>query len=126
MADEDASGMDLSNTDLVVLSACETGLGEIHAGQGVFELRSAFLLAGAQTLMMSLWKVPDNQTKELMVDFYNQLLSGKSKVNALREDQLLMKGKYPNPYYWGALICQGNTDPLSDELIKSIKEKDLH
>jgi CHAT domain-containing protein len=109
---EDVTGIDLLNTELVVLSACETGLGEILIGEGVFGLRRSFVLAGAQTLVMSLWKVPDNQTKELMVDFYNRLLSGKSRVNALREAQLSMKEKYPNPYYWGAFICQGNPNAL--------------
>jgi CHAT domain-containing protein len=74
---EDVSGMDLSNTELVVLSACETGLGDVHTGEGVFGLRRAFVLAGAQTLVMSLWKVPDEQTKDLMIDFYNGILAGK-------------------------------------------------
>jgi CHAT domain-containing protein len=105
--------MDLSNTELVILSACETGLGEIHMGEGVFGLRRAFVLAGAQTLVMSLWKVPDEQTKELMVDFYKRLLSGKPRAEALREAQLAMKEKYPDPYYWGAFICQGNPGQMS-------------
>jgi CHAT domain-containing protein/tetratricopeptide (TPR) repeat protein len=111
---EDVSTMDLSNTELTVLSACETGLGEVSVGEGVFGLRRAFLLAGAQTLVMSLWKVPDNQTKELMIDFYEHLLSGKGRAEALREAQLAMKEKYPDPYYWGAFICQGNPGHLSN------------
>jgi CHAT domain-containing protein len=119
---EDVSGIDLSNTELVTLSACETGLGDVLTGEGVFGLRRAFVLAGAQTLVMSLWKVPDEQTKELMVDFYNRLLVGKPRADALREAQLKMKEKYPSPYYWGAFICQGNAGPLQDELLKSIKE----
>jgi CHAT domain-containing protein len=74
---EDVSGWNLSSTDLVVLSACETGLGDIVTGEGVYGLRRAFVLAGAQTLVMSLLKVPDQQTKELMFDFYKRLLSGR-------------------------------------------------
>jgi CHAT domain-containing protein len=105
--------MDLSNTELVVLSACDTGLGDVLTGEGVFGLRRAFVLAGAQTLVMSLWKVPDEQTKELMINFYNHLLAGKSRAEALRHAQLNMKKKYPDPYYWGAFICQGNPGPLS-------------
>jgi CHAT domain-containing protein len=78
----------------------------------VFGLRRSFVLAGAKTLVMSLWKVPDEQTKELMVDFYKKLSSGKGRAEALREAQLAIKEKYPNPYYWGAFICQGNPGPM--------------
>jgi CHAT domain-containing protein len=111
---EDVSGMDLSNTELVVLSACETGLGKVLTGEGVFGLRRAFVLAGAQTLVMSLWKVPDEQTMDLMIDFYNHILAGKPRAEALRKAQLNIKEKYPDPYYWGAFICQGNPGPLSN------------
>lgn len=109
---EDVAGMDLLDTELVVLSACETGLGEIHAGEGVFGLRRSFIVAGARTLVMSLWKVPDEQTKELMVDFYRRVLAGEGVADALREAQLAMRERYPEPYYWGAFICQGNPGPI--------------
>jgi hypothetical protein len=62
---------------------------------------------------MSLWKVPDDQTQELMVDFYNRLLTGESRVEALRQAQLAMKKKHHDPWYWGAFICQGDRSPLS-------------
>lgn len=110
---EDISGLNLLDTELVVLSACETGLGEVQIGEGVFGLRRAFALAGARTLVMSLWKVPDQQTQELMVDFYRRILDGQSSADALREAQLAIKEKYPNPYYWGAFICQGDPGPLT-------------
>jgi tetratricopeptide (TPR) repeat protein len=109
---EDVSGMDLLATELVVLSACETGLGEVHTGEGVFGLQRAFVLAGAKTLVMSLWSVPDQQTQELMEDFHQRILNGQPRADALREAQLALKARYPDPFYWGAFICQGNPGPL--------------
>ena len=109
---EDVTGLDLLATELVVLSACETGLGQVHVGEGVFGLRRAFVLAGAKTLVMSLWKVPDEPTRELMEDFYGRLLAGEGRAEALRQAQLAMKAKYPDPFYWGAFICQGDPSPL--------------
>jgi len=110
---EDVTGMDLLATDLVILSACQTGLGDVHAWEGVYGLRRAFVLAGAKTLVMSLWNVPDEQTQELMEDFYQRLLQGQPRAEALRGAQLAMKAKCPDPYYWGAFICQGDPAPLS-------------
>jgi CHAT domain-containing protein len=109
---EDVTGLDLLATELVVLSACETGLGQVRVGEGVFGLRRAFMLAGAKTLVMSLWKVPDEPTRELMEDFYRRLLAGQGRAEALREAQLAVKAKYPEPFYWGAFICQGDASPL--------------
>jgi CHAT domain-containing protein/tetratricopeptide (TPR) repeat protein len=109
---EDVTGLDLLATELVVLSACETGLGQIHVGEGVFGLRRAFVLAGAKTLVMSLWKVPDEPTRQLMEDFYRRLLAGEGRAEALRQAQLALKAKYPHPFHWGAFICQGDPSPL--------------
>ncbi len=109
---EDVSVLDLLETELVVLSACETGLGQVHVGEGVFGLRRAFVVAGARTLVMSLWKIPDTHTQELMEEFYSHLLEGRSRVDALRAAQLTMREKHPQPFYWGAFICQGDPAPL--------------
>jgi hypothetical protein len=62
---------------------------------------------------MSLWKVPDKPTRELTEDFYRRLLAGQERAEALHEEQLAMKAKYPDPFYWGAFICQGDPSPLS-------------
>jgi hypothetical protein len=110
---EDVAGLDLTSTQLVVLSACETGLGEVRTGEGVFGLRRAFMLAGARTLVMSLWKVPDEHTCELMVDFYRRVLAGHGRAESLREAQMAMKAKHADPYYWGAFICQGDPSSLA-------------
>jgi CHAT domain-containing protein len=108
----DLSSLDLLGTDLVVLSACETGLGAAHVWEGVFGMRRAFALAGASTLIMSLWEVADQQTVDLMVDFYRGLHIGKSRGEAFRKAQLALKERYSSPYYWGAFICQGEIGPL--------------
>jgi CHAT domain-containing protein len=110
---EDVTALDLTNTNLVVLSACETGLGDVKVGEGVFGLRRAFAIAGAKTLVMSLWKVKDICTQELMEDFYRRILAGTPKAEALREAQIKLREKYPHPRDWGAFICQGDPGPLS-------------
>jgi len=108
----DVQEMNLLGTELVVLSACDTGLGEIFVGESVFGLRRAFILSGAKTLVMSLWQVPDRETCTLMEDFYRNLLSGMDKAEALRQAQLKLKKEMPHPYYWGGFICQGDISPL--------------
>jgi CHAT domain-containing protein len=102
----------LRGTEMVVLSACETGLGEVKTGEGVFGLRRAFTQAGARSLVMSMWSVPDEPTKDLMVEFYKNILSGKmDRCQALRRAALKMKEKYgDNPYYWGAFVFLGQAD----------------
>jgi CHAT domain-containing protein len=97
----EVSNLDLSEAKLVVMSACETGLGDIKGSEGVFGLQRAFKLAGAKNIIMSLWKVPDTQTKELMKLFYQNCFSGLSVSDALRTAQTEMSKKYP-PYYWAA------------------------
>jgi CHAT domain-containing protein/tetratricopeptide (TPR) repeat protein len=112
---EDVTGLDLTGTELVVLSACDTGLGDIQAGEGVFGLRRAFTLAGARTLLMSLWKVPDQATRSLMEFFYINLIDKKmGRAAALRQAQLELRKEHPDPFYWGAFICQGDPGPLPE------------
>ena len=109
---EDVTALDLLNTEMVVLSACETGLGDVLVGEGVYGLQRSIILAGAKTLVMSLWKVPDSQTQELMVHFYERLLQGVPRSDALRQAQLVLKEKYTHPFYWGAFICYGDPNVL--------------
>ncbi|MEZ4961910.1 MAG: CHAT domain-containing tetratricopeptide repeat protein [Saprospiraceae bacterium] len=93
----------LNGVDLVVLSACETGKGDILAQEGVFGLQRAFRLAGARSLLVSLWQVPDQQTVELMTAFYKYFLNGEPAADALKKAQFDMSKKY-GPYYWAAFV----------------------
>lgn len=95
--------LDLSNTKLVTLSACETALGDIKDNEGVFGLQRAFKMAGVKQVLMSLWKVPDEETTKLMTLFYSFLLQDNTAGNALRKAQLIMKKNYA-PYYWAGFV----------------------
>ncbi|MBD2206765.1 tetratricopeptide repeat protein [Calothrix sp. FACHB-1219] len=106
----EVAGLNLRGTELVVLSACETGLGDVKIGGGVYGLRRALVIAGAQTQLLSLWLVDDDGTKDLMVKYYEKLRAGKGRHEALREVQLelLNNPKYQHPYYWASFIPSGN------------------
>ncbi len=99
--------LSLENTSLVILSACETGLGEIMNGEGVYGLQRSFSQAGARAVLMSLWPVSDEATMEMMITFYKAYLSGKNNHDALDEAKAFIRKKYNHPFYWGAFVLTG-------------------
>jgi CHAT domain-containing protein len=97
------------NADLVVLSACNTGLGSISS-DGVIGLARAFVAAGAQSVVVSLWSVQDHPTAELMQDFYRRLATTRNKATALRQAMLATRAKHPNPLSWAGFILVGESE----------------
>jgi CHAT domain-containing protein/tetratricopeptide (TPR) repeat protein len=131
----EAAGLDLWGTKLVVLSACETGVGEVQNSEGVYGLRRALVLAGSESQVMTLWQVSDEATRDLMVDYYKRLTAGEGRTEALRSVQLeMLRGggtaagglkrglgaaakvverDYSHPYYWAAFIQSGDWRAMS-------------
>lgn len=112
----EASGLDLWGTKLVVLSACQTGDGKVTNGDGVYGLRRALVIAGAEGLVMTLWQVDDFATRDLMVGFYRQLHKGMARSSALRDIQLelLAQPKYAHPYFWASFVPAGENAPIKN------------
>ena len=121
----EASGLNLYGSELVVLSACETGLGELSQGEGVYGLRRALVLAGSQSQVISLWQVNDQSTKELMVSYYQKLNQGLGRSEAMRQAQLEMQQnqKYQHPYFWAAFINSGNWKPFRSQKAEGRRQK---
>jgi len=112
---EEISLMQLQGTELVVLSACETGLGDVQVGEGVYGLRRAFLNAGARTLISTLFKVPSRQSAEIMGQFYDGLKEGKKgKLESLHDAQLWAinrrreQGGAAHPFFWAGFVLVGD------------------
>lgn len=103
----EAMNLSLDQTDLVVLSACETGVGEIDCSEGVYGLQRAFQQAGARYILVSLWKVDDEATQLLMTAFYQFQMQGLTYGQAFNRARQIVIKKYPDPYYWGAFVLIG-------------------
>jgi CHAT domain-containing protein len=106
------AGLNLWGTQLVVLSACDTGRGDVKLGQGVYGLRRALVVAGAETVVMGLWKVNDDTTRQLMEAYYRKLLAGQGRAAALREAMLWLRATRPHPHDWAPFIALGQDTPL--------------
>jgi CHAT domain-containing protein len=105
----DASLLNLEGTELVILSACDSGTGDVKIGEGVMSLRRAFLIAGAQTVLASHWEISDKGTSQLMTEFMRRWQAGEPRITAWREAQLsLLRSKdFANPYFWAAFTLTG-------------------
>lgn len=123
----EAAALDLEGTQLVVLSACNTGVGEASNGDGVYGLRRALVLAGSETQVMSLWPVSDQATRDLMISYYQALQRGEGRATAIRQVQLQMlrqrragassgrKPDYSHPYFWASFIQSGDWASLDGQ-----------
>ena len=108
----DIHGMEFPHADLVALSACETLNGPVRSGDNLLAFNTAFLKAGAPSVVASLWKVDDAATQYLMTEFYKQLLGGVPKAKALRFAQLATRKQYPDPHDWAAFELTGDPGPI--------------
>jgi CHAT domain-containing protein len=103
-----------------VLSACETGVGAVPSGEGVYGMRRALVLAGAESQVVSLWNVSDASTRDLMREYYGELARGTGRAEALRQAKLrlMRQPRYAHPYYWAAFIPAGDWTPLDPHVLQ--------
>lgn len=101
---KEVAAMNLYNTKLAVLRACETGLGDVKGSEGVYGLQRAFKAAGVKYLLMSLWSVPDKATAAFMKNFYGELKNGKDIQTAFNNAQKQMRQQYPEPFSWAGFV----------------------
>jgi CHAT domain-containing protein/TPR repeat protein len=118
----EAAALELIGTELVVLSACETGLGGIVQLEGAFSLRRAFLMAGARAVVTTQWKVPDEPSRRLMLEFYRRLLAGVARSTALHDAQLVVRRELGHPYMWGGFVLHGDPGPLHPETLNGLRQ----
>ena len=127
LADDYLSNNDLYNlklnSELAVLSACETGSGKLAKGEGVMSLARGFIHAGCPSIIMSLWSIDDCATSKIMINFYDELYKGIPKTEALKNAKIkyIKEAKKANqhPYYWAAFVQIGNYDPIEFSSFKS-------
>ena len=119
----EVTNLNLWGTKLVVLSACSTGVGEVVDGEGVYGLRRALTIAGAESQLISLWNVSDLGTKDLMKSYYQKLLAGAGRTEALRQTQLelLNSEQYSHPFYWAAFIPSGNWSAIDSKQLTGLE-----
>lgn len=103
--------MNLWGTSLVVLSACGSGQGKVRPGEGLYGLRRAFFIAGAETVVASLWEIDDRKTPSLMAAYYKNLLGGQGRGESMRQAMLAMRVHHPHPHYWAPFLVFGDTRP---------------
>jgi tetratricopeptide (TPR) repeat protein len=116
--------LDLRSTDMVVLSACHTEIGESRLGEGAVSLRRAFRIAGARSVVSSMWEVSDGVAQELMGGFYDRLLNEELRAQALWQSKQALRHKYPHdPFLWGSFVLEGN--PFALDRFKPIKAVQL-
>ena len=118
---DEVMALDLAGTEVVSLSACDTGRGHTLPVQGTFGLPRSFLLAGARSVLASQWQVPDDPTRLLMVTFYRRLLAGASRADALRFAQAEVRREHPHPNDWAGFVLIGDSAPLPAELLSRMQ-----